>query len=105
MKTLNDNWNGAYWVCTSFESADGGSGWDSEYFGPFFTKNEAYAVASRLGGSGKPQPGESKYIVEISRSCGDEVETSCENSDIFPASSTNYWDDKYCGLRREYASE
>lgn len=48
MKTLKDNWKGAYWVSCGEESADGGSGFNSEEYGPFFTPNEAYAVAWRL---------------------------------------------------------
>ena len=45
MKTLKENWEGAYWVNCGEESADGGSGFNTEMYGPFFTRNEAFAVS------------------------------------------------------------
>ena len=75
MKTLRANWKGAYWVSCGEESADGGSGFNSEEYGPFYTQNEAFAVASRLRHNnyyGPVKDAETIVVVEVWVSITDE---------------------------------
>lgn len=74
---IPDNWPGAYWVTAGIESPDGGSGWDTDYYGPFFTAAEAHAVVRRIAtrecANRRPIPGKARAVIELWESSDSDV--------------------------------
>jgi len=66
--------NNRYWVCDSLESYDGGTGWDSEYFGPYATTELAQAKADTIVAEGyTPSGGDrpERRVVEVIEALSD----------------------------------